>query len=189
MAVTTTIVTTSHGEIAVAQSSGKGMPVLFIHGNSSSKEAFRKQYDSPLGEVYRMIAMDLPGHGQSSDAFDPARTYSMPGYAAVAGEVLDALGVDRATIVGWSLGGHVAMEMLSSWPGVVGVMLCAAPPVTPDAGRHPGRLQAQSARSASRQGNAFRRRDQGASQGGSTARTSPTSWRGPCAARTAGRGR
>jgi pimeloyl-ACP methyl ester carboxylesterase len=56
----------------------------------------------------------------------------MPGYAAVAGEVLDALGVDRATIVGWSLGGHVAMEMLTAWPGVIGIMITGAPPVRRD---------------------------------------------------------
>jgi pimeloyl-ACP methyl ester carboxylesterase len=79
-----------------------------------------------------MIAIDLPGHGASSDAFDPVKTYSMPGYASVAGEVLDNLGVDRAVVVGWSLGGHVAIEMVKSWPGTVGVMISGAPPVRRD---------------------------------------------------------
>jgi pimeloyl-ACP methyl ester carboxylesterase len=132
MSVTSTTVATRHGEIAVAQSSGSGMPVLFIHGNSSAKEAFRKQYEGELGQTYRMIAVDLPGHGASSNAPNPSVTYSMPGYAAAAIEVMEALGVDRAVVVGWSLGGHVAMEMVKSWPGVIGVMITGAPPVRRD---------------------------------------------------------
>jgi pimeloyl-ACP methyl ester carboxylesterase len=132
MSVTNTVVATHHGEIAVAQSSGTGLPVLFIHGNSSAKEVFRKQYESELGKTYRMIAMDLPGHGASSNAVNPAVTYSMTGYAMAAGQVLDALGVERAVILGWSLGGHVAMEMVKSWPGVVGIMIMGAPPVRRD---------------------------------------------------------
>src|SRR4051812_3151303 len=132
MRAKTTTVVTSHADIAVAQSPGSGLPIVFIHGNSSCKEAFRKQYESPLGEQYRMIAMDLPGHGASSNAIDPARTYSMTGYAAVVSEVLDRLRVDRAVVVGWSLGGHIALEMMKSWPGVVGIMITGAPPVRRD---------------------------------------------------------
>src|SRR5262245_22223205 len=132
MRATTTTVVTSHADIAVAQSSGRGMAALFLHGNSSCKEAFRKQYEDTLGEKYRMIAIDLPGHGASSDAFDPKKTYSMTGYAAAAGEVLDKLNVERAVVVGWSLGGHVAIEMLKSRPGVIGIMISGAPPVRRD---------------------------------------------------------
>src|SRR5438067_824438 len=132
MRATTTTVVTSHADIAVAQSPGRGMAVVFLHGNSSCKEAFRKQYEDKLGEKYRMIAMDLPGHGASSDAFNPAKTYSMTGYAEVTGEVLDKLKVERAVVVGWSLGGHIAIEMLKSWPGVVGIMITGAPPVRRD---------------------------------------------------------
>jgi pimeloyl-ACP methyl ester carboxylesterase len=115
------------------QTTGRGMPVLFLHGNSSCKEAFRKQFGGEAADSYRLIAFDLPGHGASSDAFDPRRTYSMPGYADVAMEVLAALGVDRAAIVGWSLGGHIALEMLAAWPGAVGAMICGTPPVRRDA--------------------------------------------------------
>ncbi len=96
------------------------------------KEAFRKQFDGALAEQYRLIAIDLPGHGESSDAFDPERTYSMPGYAEVAAETLAELGVYRAAIVGWSLGGHVALEMIRSSPDTVGVMISGAPPVRRD---------------------------------------------------------
>jgi pimeloyl-ACP methyl ester carboxylesterase len=131
MAVTTTTLTTSHADIAVSQSSGTGMPVLFLHGNSSAKEVFRRQLSGPLGQIYRLIALDLPGHGASSDAINPQRSYAMPGYAELAIEVMTGLGVDRYAVYGWSLGGHVALEMLPRSSSVIGLMLSGAPPVSP----------------------------------------------------------
>lgn len=129
MSITDRKVKTSHAEIAISETAGAGLPVLFLHGNSSCKEVFRRQLESPLGDSYRMIAMDLPGHGASGDAFKPEKTYSMPGYAEAAIEALGALGVQRAAVVGWSLGGHVALEMIPRFDGIVGVMIMAAPPV------------------------------------------------------------
>ncbi len=133
MSVTNNTVKTSHADIAVAETSGGGLPVLFIHGNSACKEVFGRQLEGELGEHYHMIAVDLPGHGASSDAFDPSRTYTMPGYAEAMVEVLAMMGIDRAALVGWSLGGHVALEMMPRFAGTVGVMLCGAPPVQPTA--------------------------------------------------------
>ncbi len=138
MSVTHAAVKTSHAELAIAQTSGKGLPVLLIHGNSSCKEVFRKQLDSELGDVYRMIAIDLPGHGESGDAVDPERSYSIVGYADVVVEALAQLGIERAAVYGWSLGGHVAIELLPRFPGVVGIMISSAPPV----GRSPQEIQA-----------------------------------------------
>lgn len=123
---------TTHANIAISETSGSGLPVLFLHGNSSCKEAFNGQLEGTLADAYRMIAMDLPGHGASSNAFDPERTYSAPGYAACAVELLKQLDVDRVVVVGWSLGGHAALEMLPLFPGVVGLMIMGTPPVRRD---------------------------------------------------------
>lgn len=128
MSVKERMIKTSHGDIAVSESDGTGVPVLFIHGNSSSKEVFKDILAGPIGKTYHAIAMDLPGHGASADALDPRRTYTMPGYADAAIEMLETMGVDRAVVVGWSLGGHVAMEMMPHFR-VVGTMLVGAPPV------------------------------------------------------------
>jgi pimeloyl-ACP methyl ester carboxylesterase len=128
MTITSRMIKTSHGDIAVSETAGKGLPVLLIHGNSSCKEVFQRQLESPLGDVYRMIAMDLPGQGVSSNAVDPQRTYSLPGFADAAIELLDLLGVERAAVLGWSLGAHVAIEMSTHYAGMVGMMLCGAPP-------------------------------------------------------------
>jgi pimeloyl-ACP methyl ester carboxylesterase len=123
------VVSTSHADIAIRQSSGRKMPTLFIHGNSTSKEVFENQFASRIGQEYHLIAIDLPGHGASSNAFDPERTYSMPGYADTAVEVLEQLGIDQVAVVGWSLGGHVGMEMMALYPDLVGLMITGASPV------------------------------------------------------------
>src|ERR1700732_4882184 len=86
-------VITSHGSLAVEESGQGGMPVLLIHGNSFCREVFRHQMLGRLAESHRLIAFDLPGHGQSSDAPDPMRTYTRPGLADAAGELLGQLGI------------------------------------------------------------------------------------------------
>lgn len=135
MALKEKSVVTSHAEIAVSESSGKDLPVFLIHGNSMSKDVFRGVLTSPLGDKHRLVAIDLPGHGKSGDAKDPTRTYTMPGYAACVIEVAEQLGVEKAAVYGWSLGGHVALELVARWPGTVGAMISGTPPVgvTPEA--------------------------------------------------------
>jgi pimeloyl-ACP methyl ester carboxylesterase len=119
-------VSTSHGRIAVRTGRGTGTPILLLHGNSSSKEAFAGLMSSGLRHACRMIALDLPGHGTSQDARVPGRTYTVPGYADAVIEVLD---LSHVAIFGWSLGGHIAIEIASRYPGVLGLMLCGTPPV------------------------------------------------------------
>lgn len=121
---------TSHGRIAVRETEGVGPAVLLIHGNSSSSGVFRHVMNGALGERYHMIAADLPGHGSSSDAIDPVRSYSMPGYADAMVEVLKARDVDTAIVFGWSLGGHIGLEMISRFPGMMGLMITGTPPVS-----------------------------------------------------------
>jgi pimeloyl-ACP methyl ester carboxylesterase len=66
----------------------------------------------PLAENHRLIAFDLPGHGQSSNAPHPARSYTLPGLADACVELLEKLGVTEAIAFGWSLGGHIGIEMV-----------------------------------------------------------------------------
>lgn len=123
-------VETRYGEIAARRSAGRSaLPVVLIHGNSSSGEIFRNQFDGDIGRTHCLIALDLPGHGASSDARDPERTYSMPGYADAVVEALERLQVKRAIVFGWSLGGHIGLEMISRFPGLVGLMITGTPPV------------------------------------------------------------
>lgn len=123
-------VLTSHGTLAVEES-GKdsGLPLLMIHGNSFSWEVFYHQLQSPLAENYRLIAIDLPGHGQSDNAPDPIHTYTLPGLADAVIELLEKIGVSETVILGWSLGGHIAIEMLSRFSGIRGLMITGTPAV------------------------------------------------------------
>jgi pimeloyl-ACP methyl ester carboxylesterase len=120
---------TSHAAVAVAESAGSGPAVLLIHGNSSCKEVFRHQIEGEIEQTYRLIAIDLPGHGKSSDARNPRRSYCMPGYADMATEVLDRLGVTRFAVLGWSLGGHIGIEMFARNEGMAGLLATGTPPV------------------------------------------------------------
>jgi pimeloyl-ACP methyl ester carboxylesterase len=129
MPVQSYVVPTSHATIAVSESGGSGPAVLLIHGNSSCKEVFRNQMAGAIGQRWRAIAFDLPGHGRSSDARNPLRTYSMPGYADLAAELLDILGVKRFAVLGWSLGGHIGLELFTRHAGMAGLLATGTPPV------------------------------------------------------------
>jgi pimeloyl-ACP methyl ester carboxylesterase len=101
---------------------------VLIHGNSSSSRAFARQLDGPLGERFRLVAVDLPGHGASDDARDRS-AYSLPGHARAVRTVVDALELVRAVFVGWSLGGHVALEMAPDLPNARGFVIFGTPPL------------------------------------------------------------
>ena len=120
---------TSHGSLAVEESGQNGLPVLLIHGNSSCRGVFRHQLQGQLAEKHRVIAFDLPGHGQSSDAPDPMWSYTRQGFADAAIEVLGKLGVTEAVVFGWSLGGHIGIDMIPRFPGMRGLMITGTPPV------------------------------------------------------------
>jgi pimeloyl-ACP methyl ester carboxylesterase len=124
-------------KISYYDSEGKGHPVLFVHANSMSGLAFQKQFTSALGEKYRLVALDLPGHGKSAPALDPKATYPLPGFAAIVADFVAALGITNALLVGWSLGGHVVLEVSGHLPDSVGLMICGtaptAKPMAPDA--------------------------------------------------------
>jgi pimeloyl-ACP methyl ester carboxylesterase len=120
---------TEQAEISVVDSGSDGLPLLLLHGSGASKDVFAHQFQSPLAAKFRLVAIDLPGHGDSTDARDPARGYGITGLAGTVAEVLTKLKISRAAIYGWSLGGHVAIELMGSSPLVAGLMLTGAPPV------------------------------------------------------------
>jgi pimeloyl-ACP methyl ester carboxylesterase len=120
---------TSHGFLAVEESGRGEIPLLMIHGNSLSRGVFRHQLHSSLAANHRLIAFDLPGNGESSNASDPERTYTFSGLAGNAVELLGKLGIANAIVLGWSLGGYVGAEMIPRFPGLRGLMMVGAPPI------------------------------------------------------------
>lgn len=124
-------VRTQTSAIRLSESDGRGMPIVMIHGSGASRAVFSKQFASPLSRTHRMLAMDLPGHGESTNAQHPAEDYTIPALARTVGEVLEARDIERAIVLGWSLGGHVGIEMMATNPVVAGLMVAGAPPIPP----------------------------------------------------------
>ncbi|KRC11907.1 hypothetical protein ASE31_11540 [Acidovorax sp. Root217] len=117
--------------ISVHDSGGSGPAVVLVHGNSSSSRVWEPLLTGELGRKYRLIAPDLPGHGQSADAEQMVRStvYSIPGYADVVRAVAGQMGVENAVFVGWSLGGHAVLEAAASLPQAAGFMVFGTPPL------------------------------------------------------------
>ena len=125
-----TEIDTSHCKLAVTEIVGPGAPVLMIHGNSSCKEAFGNQFNGAIGRQFHCIAVDLPGHGRSQNAHNPQDTYSVSGYADAVFELMGKLGHHRYAVLGWSLGGHVGLEMIDRSDAVTGLMITGTPPLS-----------------------------------------------------------
>ncbi len=102
-----------HGHRVSYRTAGdRGPVVLLIHGIVGCAEQW-DQVVPLLAERYTVVAPDLLGHGQSAK---PRGDYSLGAYAASVRDLLVALGHRRATVVGHSLGGGVAMQFAYEYP-------------------------------------------------------------------------
>jgi pimeloyl-ACP methyl ester carboxylesterase len=102
---------------------GDGPAVVFLHGLAGCWQNWLENI-GPLAADHRVIAIDLPGFGESPM---PAEPISVAGYARLVVEVLNALGVhERATLVGNSMGGFVACEIAIRFPRRVERLVLAA---------------------------------------------------------------
>ncbi len=101
-----------HGHRISYRSGGSGPALLLLHGITNSSETW--EHVAPrLAERFTVIAPDLLGHGNSAT---PRGDYSLGAHASGARDVLTALGIDRATVVGHSLGGGIAMQFAYQFP-------------------------------------------------------------------------
>jgi pimeloyl-ACP methyl ester carboxylesterase len=103
---------TLHGHSITYMQKGSGPVLLLIHGMAGDLDTWRSVID-PLARHATVVAVDLPGHGSSSPA---GGDYSLGSLASFLRDVLTALGHDRATLVGHSLGGGIAMQFSYQFP-------------------------------------------------------------------------
>jgi pimeloyl-ACP methyl ester carboxylesterase len=104
-----------HGRAVAYVEAGEGPVLLLIHGIAGSCENWREVIE-PLARQHTVIAPDLPGHGTSAPG---GGDYSIGGLATGLRDLLLALGHERATLVGHSLGGGVAMQLAYLFPEMV----------------------------------------------------------------------
>jgi pimeloyl-ACP methyl ester carboxylesterase len=101
-----------HGHRVIYRIAGEGPPVVLIHGMVNSSRHW-ESVALRLAEDHTVIAPDLLGHGDSAAV---RGDYSLGAHAASIRDLLAAIGVDRATLVGHSLGGGVAMQFFYQFP-------------------------------------------------------------------------
>src|SRR4051812_42151393 len=90
-------------------SAGKGKPIVMLHGLGATKAEFLPTLAALAPHGWRAIAIDLPGYGDSDKPF-PA-SYDAAFFSRWVVATLDALGIDRAHVLGHSMGGRVALEV------------------------------------------------------------------------------
>ncbi len=95
-----------------ALQAGAGEDVIFLHGTSGHLEAFIRNVPAHAAK-YRVHAIDMLGHGFTGK---PAYAYEIPKYVAHLADYMDAAGIERAHIVGESLGGWVGAWLASEQP-------------------------------------------------------------------------
>jgi pimeloyl-ACP methyl ester carboxylesterase len=103
-----------HGRALSYVKAGSGPALLLIHGMAGTHETWQAVIE-PLAERHTVIAVDLPGHGASEAG---AGDYSLGSLAAGLRDLLVKLGQERATLVGHSLGGGIAMQFAYQFPEI-----------------------------------------------------------------------
>jgi pimeloyl-ACP methyl ester carboxylesterase len=101
-----------HGHRVIYRIAGAGPPVVLIHGMVNSSRHWAAVAEQ-LARDHTVIAPDLIGHGDSAT---PRGDYSLGAHAAGIRDLLTVIGVERASIVGHSLGGGVAMQFFYQFP-------------------------------------------------------------------------
>jgi pimeloyl-ACP methyl ester carboxylesterase len=99
-------------------------PVLFlVHGLSASNDIWEHVVDEFAGR-YRVVAPDLPGHGESDK---PDAPYTIDFYAGVLRSLAREMGIEQAIVGGTSLGGKIALELACWYPRFVRALVLSAP--------------------------------------------------------------
>ena len=101
-----------HGHKVVYRMIGDGPPVVLIHGMVNSSRHWER-VAMQLAERYTVVAPDLIGHGDSAT---PRGDYSIGAHAAAIRDMLSVIGIQRATFVGHSLGGGIALQFFYQFP-------------------------------------------------------------------------
>jgi pimeloyl-ACP methyl ester carboxylesterase len=109
------------GDSYIAAGPAGAPAIVFVHGTRLTRTAWTAQLEA-LSDAYRVIAMDLPGHGSLAD-----RPFTIRDAADELARVIRTAADGRAVVVGLSLGGYVAMDLAARRPELIrGLVLSGA---------------------------------------------------------------
>lgn len=122
MQPTRTFISLDAHRLHIMERPGASPALVFLHGNSMTNQIWQRQFESPRLAPNRLVAIELPGHGQSARSTHPEADYSVPAYADIVAQALAHLELKQFILVGLSLGGNVAVEMLPHLNGCIGLV-------------------------------------------------------------------
>jgi non-heme chloroperoxidase len=121
-----------HGGVPlnVVEAGNRGAPgILLIHGFAQSYLAFTHQLDSDLAESFHIVAFDLRGHGVSAKPWNSEDYVGSRIWADDVQAVIDATGLNKPVLVGWSYGGYVLADYIRHYgvANIAGASLVGSP--------------------------------------------------------------
>jgi len=123
------------------EQTGSGPPLMLLHGFTGSCDTW-STFVSSLGRHFQMIAVDLPGHGHSDTPADLQR-FRMERAGRDLLALLDRLGMDRISLLGYSMGGRLALHVALAAPARIrALVLESATPGIPDSADRAARRKA-----------------------------------------------
>ena len=122
------VVLSSGIRVRIAESGpAAGPPVLLLHGWAASLFTYRHLVPALAQAGYRAIALDFRGHGLSDKPVDASAGFTSETLVADVLALLDALALDRADVIGHSMGGAVALQLAVRHPGRVSRLVLVNP--------------------------------------------------------------
>lgn len=103
--------------------------IVFVHGNSSSSEAWESVFDHSNFSNYRVITFDWPGHGKSEQATNPNIAYKFDSFTDILIQLTNLLGLRKVVYAGHSIGGHILLQSLPKLSSAIGLFAAGSAPV------------------------------------------------------------
>jgi pimeloyl-ACP methyl ester carboxylesterase len=111
----------------------KGDPIVFLHRSSLCSDSFKNQFAAKEFQKYRLLAPDMPGHGNSKTAAEPDIYYRLEALTQIIVNWIEKINIKNVLFVGHSTGAHILM---SAWPQISdrakGLIIFGAPPFSKD---------------------------------------------------------
>src|SRR4029077_2661268 len=108
---------------------GSGLPVVLLHAFPFDRSMWKPQLGPLSADGFRLLVPDLPEFGDTTPGTE---VFTIEGGADVIAEFLEAINVEKAVVVGLSMGGYVAMAFARRHPGMLAGLILADTKAAPD---------------------------------------------------------